>query len=172
MTRVDMNQNIWKKLVKDQANKKESDEWIATKLLYRSLSVFDSTGIDCKNGFKWWKLCKWYPMVLYKVKVMLRLVLTNNVKCGYICSCNEEPNAVHILFECQKNMEVREERWEIVKRKMPTGMRNSVQSMTDIEKFKFIYSGFNDSFCKEWTDIEIEIVDFIYQAAKTWYSPI
>ena len=69
-------------------------------------------------------------------------------------------------------MEVREERWEIVKRKMPTGMRNSVQGMTDIDKFKFIYSGFNDSLCKEWTDIEIAIVDFIYHAAKTWYSPI
>ncbi len=39
-------------------------------------------------------------LVLWKIKVMWKLLVTNNIKSGYDCGCVSAPNVGHILFEC------------------------------------------------------------------------
>ncbi len=87
-------------MVKGCAKEKEEREWKATSMMYKDIAIFKEVGINLENGWGWWKIAKWDCGILSKVKVMFKLVITNNLKCGYICDC--EAGAVgHILFQCK-----------------------------------------------------------------------
>ncbi len=45
-------------------------------------------------------VAKWDCSLLWKIKVMWKLLVTNNIKCEYNCDCVSAPNVGHILFEC------------------------------------------------------------------------
>ncbi len=47
------------------------------------------------NG--WWK---WDCEILWEVKVMFELIITNNIQCGYICDCETVTKVKHIWFQC------------------------------------------------------------------------
>ncbi len=54
-----MSKGEWKKIVNDKVKDKENKEWTATRLLYRGLNDFKSTGINLKPGCPWWEVDKW-----------------------------------------------------------------------------------------------------------------
>ena len=92
----------WKNTVKECIQTKESSEWYATLCLYRSLVSFRLAKINMKTGFIWWQVGRKKPRLLFKIKVMLKALVTNNVKCGFICKCHENGPLSHILFQCAK----------------------------------------------------------------------
>ncbi len=90
----------WKRMVKGCAKEKEGREWITTSMMYKNIDIFKEVEINFQNCWGWWKIDKWDCGILWKVKVMFKLIITNNIKCGYICDC-EALTVVHILFQCK-----------------------------------------------------------------------
>ncbi len=74
-------------MVKGCAKEKEGQEWIATSMMYKNIDIFKEVEINLENDWGWWKIAKWDCGIYWKVKVMFKLVITNNIKCGYICDC-------------------------------------------------------------------------------------
>ncbi len=87
-----MSKSEWKKIVNDKVKDKENKEWTASNLLYRGLNDFKSTGINLKTGCPCWEVAKWDCSLLWKIKVMWKLLVTNNIKIGYNCDCVSAPN--------------------------------------------------------------------------------
>ncbi len=81
-----MSKGEWKK-VNDQVNDKENKEWTATSVLHRELNDFKSTGINLKKGCPWWKVTRLDFSCVRKIKVIWKLLMTNNIKSGYNCDC-------------------------------------------------------------------------------------
>ncbi len=57
-----------------------------------------NTGINLKTGCTWWEVAK--CSLLWKIKVMWKLLVINNTKSGYNCDRVSAPNVGRILFEC------------------------------------------------------------------------
>ncbi len=77
----------------------------------------------------WWEVAKWNCSFLWKIKVMWKLLVTNNIKSGYNCDCVSAPTVGHIMFECPIVDTIRKEPWQNVVREMPMGMTKSVNTM-------------------------------------------
>ena len=164
----------WKKLVKEQIKKKENAEWQATVLMYKSLKTFTTVGINFDSGFIYWKIARKKPMYLYKIKVMLKALITNNEKCGFLCKCGDENigSLEHILFKCVNMQNSRILKLNDVMREMPSAMKNEFINMNDVQKLGFIYSCCNGGNVDEWMSIIVNIVDFTYLMIKSYYESI
>ena len=42
------------------------------------------TSVNIRSGFMWWYFGQRKPVILHKIRVMLRALITNNEKCGFI----------------------------------------------------------------------------------------
>ena len=160
-----LSKRVWKKRLKLAVKEVENSEWIATTLLYKGFSTFLQLNIDICSGFKWWQWVKMYPQYLFKIKVMLRLIIINNVKAGFECNCGIEPNVYHILFHCVKNDYNRDLLWNNVLLSMPSALRVQVIAMSDKEKVKFLYSVAPLNI-PEWDGANIELVNFCLSPSK------
>ncbi len=129
-----------KKIVNDKEKDKENKEWTASSLLYIGLNDFKSTRYKFKDR---WEVTKWNCSLLWKIKVMGKLLVTLNIKNGYNCDCVSARNVGHILFECPIEDTIRKEQWQNVVREMPMGMTNSVNTTAVNEKIIYIYTCFN-----------------------------
>ncbi len=129
-----MSKSEWKKIVNGKVKDKENKKWTAPRLLYRGLNDFKFTGINLKTGCPWWEVAKWDCSLLLKIKVMWKLLVTNNIKSGYKCHCVPALSVGHILFECPIVDTIRKEQWQNIVRQMPMGMTNSVNTMAMNEK--------------------------------------
>ncbi len=69
---------------------------------------------------------------------MLNVLCINNLKCGYNCNCNEQPNRIHILLGCVLITNTRGQTWSTVENTMPPVMVAVVDSMSQEEKAIFI----------------------------------
>ena len=49
-------------------------------------------------------------------------------------------------------------------------MRYAFEEMTNTEKTKFMYTCLNECIIDEWRNIYLEVIDFVYIAAKMWYE--
>ncbi len=87
-----MSKSEWKKIVNDKVKHGENKVWTATSLLYRGLNDFKSTGINLKRGCPWWEVENWGCSLLWKIKLMWILLVTNNSKSGYNFHCVSAPN--------------------------------------------------------------------------------
>ena len=166
------NKSFYKNISASKLSTKESSEWVATTLLYRSLVTFRECHITIDTGYKWWKIAKLNNTVLYKVKTMFRLLVTNNDKCGYKCKCNSQMTVEHIVFDCNVVNDVRKIYLDRVIDVMPKGMKENFICMSSKEKVKFIYSCLNCNVIFEWLDIYINIIDMVYMISKAWYSKL
>ncbi len=92
---------------------------------------------------------------------MWKLLVTNNIKCGYKYDCVSAPNVGHILFECPIVDTIRKEQWQNVVREMPLRMTNSVNTMVVNEKAIYIYTCFNRVAIKEWINIYKAVIEFM-----------
>ncbi len=121
-----------------------SELWLFPCLIYRLgtevLNDFKSTGLNLKTGCPWWEVAKWDCSLLWKIKVMSKLLVTNNIKRGYNCDSVSALNVGHILFECPIVDTIRKEQWQNIVSEMPMGMTNSVNTMAVNEKVIYIYT--------------------------------
>lgn len=163
----------WKNTVKECLQTKERSEWYATLCLYRSLISFRLAKIDMKTGFIWWQVGRKKPRLLYKIKVMLKALVTNNVKCGFICKCLENNGSLsHILFRCVNVSEIRNSKWNDFINNMPYAMRMDVLSMNDEMKLEFIYTCFGNCIIDEWMELYVSAIDMVYEILKYYYNSI
>ncbi len=79
-SRVIVSKSEWKRMVKGCTKEKEGREWIATSIMYKNIDIFKEIEINLENGWGWWKIAKWDCGILWKVKVMFKLIVTNNIK--------------------------------------------------------------------------------------------
>jgi len=159
----------WKKIVKQRVYNREEKEIKATLMMYKELGDFKNSSINLMNGFVWWLIAKRDVNQLYKVKVMLKALVTNNEKCGFRCECDEKPNIVHILFKCKDINDVRREHLDRLLSIMPNNLRNDFLDIDEKRKVALIYSGFGN-FVVEWWNVYIGILDFVYNSLKDWYN--
>ena len=164
----------WKKRVKEQANSKENAEWYATIIMYKSMETFTMVGIDFGSGFSCWKITRKKPMLLYKVKVMLKALITNNIKCGFLCKCEDVNigSLQHIIFKCRNIQNCRGLKWNNVIREMPYAMRIEFENMNDNQKLRFMYTCCCGGGVEEWMDIIVQMIEFIYSMIKSYYESI
>ncbi len=85
------------------------------------------------------KLLNWDCGILWKIKVKFKLIITNKIKCGYICDC-EVHTVEHILFQCKNVKNIRRMLWQKVIEKMPIPMIEEFNCRTTREKVIYIYS--------------------------------
>ncbi len=104
-------------MVKGCAKQKDGQEWIATSMMYKNIDIFKEVEINLENGWGWWKIARCDCGILWKVKVMFKLIITN-IKCGYICDC-ETHTVEHILFQCKNVKNILRILWQKVIEKMP-----------------------------------------------------
>ncbi len=95
---------------------KENKEWTATSLMYRGLNDFKSNGINLKTVCPCWVVAKWDCSHLWKIKVMRKLLVTDNINSGYNCDCAPAPHVGCILFECPIIETIKKEQWQNVVR--------------------------------------------------------
>ena len=169
---VNFSMREWNKSVNINSKRVENNEWTATVLMYKSLQDFRKMDIDVESGFKWWMIGKWMPQWLYKIKVVFKFIVTNNEKCGYNCGCIEKQDMAHIIFKCNKTKDNGKRYWDRVIEKMPNGLANDVNVMTDEEKVIFIYSCLNGVIEKEWYDLYESLIQYVYNMIKTWYESL
>ncbi len=99
---------------------------------------------------------------------MFKLIITNNLKCGYICDC-EAHTVEHILFQCKNVKNIRRILWQKVIEKMPIPMIEEFNSRTTSGKVIYIYS------CLpiiEWLEICKALVEFVCFTSKYWYESL
>ncbi len=102
---VVVSKSEWKIMVNGCDKEKEGREWIATSMMYKTL-----------------QLTKWDCGILWKVKVMFKLIITNNIKCGSICDC-EAHTVEHILFQCKNVKQICRILWQKVRENANTNDR-------------------------------------------------
>ncbi len=66
-------------------------------VLNRAMSMIYKT---LENSSGRWKIAKWDCEILWKVRVMFKLIITSNIKCGYMRNYKADAHVEHILFEC------------------------------------------------------------------------
>ena len=162
----------YKAKVKDQVVKREHKSWVATSLLYKHLQEFKATDITLITGYRWWKVAKWQSDVLYKVKAMLKLIVTNYEKIGFKCDCNCKITVAHILFVCPIVTDVRRVCWICCENEMPSTMKAQIQSMNVDDKIRFIYNCLQCSPIYEWKNVYVTVLNFVYFVSKEWHKNI
>ena len=150
--------------------KREGAEIVASMLTYKNLNVFKQTDI-VRNGFTWWHVAKKNTRLLYKVKVMIKMLVTNNEKCGYICNCNVMPDVSHILFDCTHNNLLRDELYKKMTDEMPVALKMAFQDMNCESKITLLFNCYGD-YVTEWTTLYKATVNFIYGLCKFWYESL
>jgi hypothetical protein len=163
--------NEWKKVVKERLYQKEEYEMKATVIMYRSLNSFQKIECSIKNGFIWWEVAKKNVNILYKVKVIMRTLVTNNEKCGYRCNCEEVPDISHILFRCSKNVNTRELWYQKLSEDMPEALMVDFNNLDDEEKMALMYACYR-GFVNEWQKLYVSTLNFLYQSIKSWYNAL
>ena len=149
---------------------RESAEIVATMIMYKNLNVFKKSDI-VQSGFIWWYVARKSTQLLYKVKVMFKMLVTNNEKCGYICSCNTKPDIGHILFECAHNYLVRNELYNKMLSEMPVTLKMAFEGMSSEAKVTLLYNCYG-SFIREWMTLYKTTVNFMYSLCKLWYQSL
>ena len=120
----------------------------------------------------WWEYVQHMPGECNKCRTIIRLLLdchqlnvctqrydNGNALCKQ-CNMGDE-SVTHILYECSANVMQRNLLWENVMRQSPNGMKICVNTMSNIEKTKFILSGLNNMYCHEWTLLYKAVSEFI-----------
>jgi len=158
----------WKKVIKERVYQKEEHELKATSIMYKSLTKFRKAEISIKSGFIWWTVAKRNVKLLYKVKVVMRTLVTNNEKCGYSCSCEERPDVGHILFSCTKNSTTRDLWYQKLMSNMPEALNTDFENLENEEKIGQLYSCFGGCVA-EWQVLYESALNFMYHSIKSWY---
>ncbi len=91
---------------------------------------------------------------------MFELIITNNLKCGYICDC-EAHTVEHILFQCKNVKNIRRILWQKVIEKIPIPMVKEFNSRTTRENVIYIYSCLHGEPIREWLEIYTALVEFV-----------
>jgi hypothetical protein len=160
------------RIVNRRINEREQHEWIATTFMYETIDMFKICNIQPNTGFKWWLVAKRDPLILYRVKVMLKALVTNNTKCGFICGCNEAPTIEHILFVCKKLENIRKTFWNEMIVTMPLPSRTNFVNCDNTTKLNLIYNVLYLDIVPDNIAIFRKICNFAYTLIKTWYNTL
>ena len=160
----------WKSVVKSTVMERERAEIVATMIMYKNLCVFKKLDI-VQSGFIWWYVARINTQLLYKVKVMFKMLVTNNEKCGYICGCDAKQDICHILFNCTRNDMVRDELYNKMVDEMPEALKMDFEGMSNEAKVTLLYNCYG-SFIREWMTLYKTTVNFMYSLCKLWYQSL
>ncbi len=108
--------------------------------------------------------------MVYQISESFKLIITNNIKCGYICDC-ETHTVEHLLFQCKSVKNIGRILWQKVIDKMPIPMIEEFNSRITREKVIYnIYSCSHGEPVREWLEIYRALVEFVCFTNKYWYE--
>jgi hypothetical protein len=174
-TGVYMSVNEMKRLIHTKLGEAEKDRFLATTLLYKSLSFYNKC-ITAITMWPWWIFLHQNPWLHYKVKVVCKLLFSHGClsesrvrysEASSLCKqCNMHRNEScgHMLFECNDDnlSKTRCTYWQVVIDAMPPAMLQDICKMSSDEKAVFLFSALNTTYIAEWDCLYCAILNFIY----------
>jgi hypothetical protein len=139
--------NRFKTLVKEKIRSYERQQHEITLKMYKRPLYEDC--VKPERILPWFVHASKYPEQNYKCIKMLRLIIDDE----QVKSCQCEIVIVknwHILFECPCLNEKRSVMWNELEKYIPIAMWSDLNKMSSIEKSKYIMSGFNSGYIKEF----------------------
>lgn len=178
-TGVMMDKHPWNKMVKGIVKDRYIARWNMTRIMYKKLYIFNRA-IHKYEPIVWWKLCKWKPEMLCKCKLIVRLTIgehglntargrfMNEEKSNLCNLCNlyESETIEHFLFWCPANKNIRAQYEKIILESMPLAMKTEYLALEHKDKVIFLLSGLKGSFVQEWTDIYVNILNYVNSVYK------
>ena len=163
----------FKKLAWRAVTEREYSKWEATVLLYRGIKLFR----ECFPRTQvciWWKVSYCRPRLCKATQAILWLIcgkysmhgdqgqtLNPSRRCP-LCEEYDADNVPHLLFVCTYFSGLRDSLWDNVLDKMPMPMRQHVLGLNVEDRTRFILSGFNAKFTREWLDLYGAIAIFAH----------
>ena len=83
-----------------------------------------------------------------------------------ICSSYETETIEHVLFMCETLSNVRTQYLDELRHVMPTAMWKDFHEMTTKLKLKYLLSGLNSRYIREWQDVLLCISKFVFDMYK------
>lgn len=165
--------NVFKKLVRDIVDKKEVARFRITCMLYKSLPFYVAC-IQKIQIWPWWTFGDRFPNLLKKVRCLYRLMVgqscikthtahydKSSSQCT-LCDNNVTETADHLLFKCTLFQDTRNAKWIHVIDNAPIAMIREFERMSDVQKTKFILSGFSCDYTEEWCKLYQSVLEFCY----------
>ena len=163
---VYMSKVMWKRLIKEKIRNLEKKRWTMNCKLYKTLSFMYGNNIKMSV---WWMHAFYDHSFAKQNRVIIRLLLNVNMYQEKLCQCCGQHainNVTHILFVCQCNMDQRVVLWEEVKKNSPAGLIASLETMSVVEKTKFILNACKAPYIREWKlmyDVLSNYIFHLYQ---------
>ena len=162
----------WVQRFKENIKRNEENCWTATLYMYRSLENFRQCEININSGFKWWYVAKLNPSLLYKIKVMYKVLVINNERCGFQCNCSEASTILHILFDCEIVKNTRQRLWKDMIMSMLNPFKEIFEASSKTKQLELIYNALYLEIRQEYMVIFKAICNFVYLQVKSWYSNV
>ena len=127
---------------------------------YRSLTLF----CECIPRIElcvWWNVSHCRPHLVKATQSVIKLIcgqfrhVGTSVRSRHcqLCDTWEADDVPHLLFKCNQFSGQRNQLWDNVLNSMPEPMSHHVLNLNVNDKARFLLSGFNVSFTREWLDV-------------------
>lgn len=158
-----MQKYLWKSLVRKKIISLENKRWLTLCKMYKTLNILS---VDNYKMCTWWIHAYHDNSYAKQNQTIVRLLLNVFMYIEQICPCcdlNTVNDVVHIMFVCQCNEEVRERLWKELKKNTPTELYSRIESMSLIDRTKFILNACNSGYISEWKVMFDTLSNFICQ---------
>ena len=165
----------WKSYVFNKIRMKYELKIKVACIMYKSLHIYNKCFNNNISVLWTWKISKSKPECFKQCKVVTKIIIGGDPFYKNIMNCYRSKNTLcqfcntysvisikHVIFECDKFQLVRSKYLDYLITAMPEGMRKCFKNMTYENKLVFLLSGFNVKFTREWGDIYLASVHFIY----------
>ena len=112
----------------------------------------------------WWEHGHHNPEYTRKNRIIIQLLLNKDrqgPKRCVLCNQHDTREVKHILFECAHLNEIRTTVWNAVISQGPQALIRDLQSMSSIDKCKFVLNGLNSAYVQEWCNLYCSLSDFV-----------
>ena len=153
----------WKMLVKSVVSNRDLKSWKATCSLYNSLKYLNQE-IEHLQMSTWWQHSHHNPGYARKNRTVIQLLLNKDrqgPKRCVLCNQHDTREVKHILFECGSLNEIRNTLWNNVIIQGPEALMGEFQSMSSMDRCKFVLNGLNSVYVQEWNNLYCSLSDFV-----------
>ena len=105
--------------------------------------------------------------VIVKMLLSVHMYLEQRCKC---CEMNVANIAVHILFICPCNSELRNTLWNEVKHNWPAMLFSTIEGMSFCEKTRFILNACDSYYVHEWKNMFDALSNYIRKTYSCYYD--
>ena len=125
------------------------------------------------------KMCTWWihayrdNTFVKQNRVIVKMLLSVNIYLEEICKCcemNVVNDAVHILFVCPCNSELRNMLWNEVKNSSPSVLFSNMERMSFREKTRFVLNACDSYYVHEWKSMFDALSNYICKASKCYFG--